>query len=82
MSGSDKLDATFRSVFGLPNEVDVADAAYGRTDGWDSVAHMQLVAAIETAFDIMLDTEDVISLSTYVAARQILRERYAVALDS
>jgi len=31
-----------------------------KTPGWDSVAHMRLVAEIESAFDIMMDTEDVI----------------------
>jgi acyl carrier protein len=81
MSDSDKLDATFRSALGLPDEMLVTDAAYGRTASWDSVAHMQLVAAIENAFDIMLDTEDVIGLSSYAAARQILRDHHAVALE-
>ena len=82
MSRSDELDATFRSSLGLPDEAVVADAAYGKTEGWDSVAHMQLVAAIETTFGIMLDTEDVIGLSSYDAARQILRDHHAVALDA
>ena len=39
---------------------------------WDSVAHMQLVNAIELAFDIMLDTDDVIAMSSYQKAREIV----------
>ncbi len=82
MTRSTELDAAFRNALGLPDEAVVTDAAYGKTEGWDSVAHMQLVAAIETTFDVMLDTEEVIGLSTYDAARQILRDHHAVALDA
>ncbi|WP_341675066.1 acyl carrier protein [Niveibacterium sp. SC-1] len=39
---------------------------------WDSVAHMALVAAIENGFDIMLDTNDVIDMSSFAKAKEIL----------
>ena len=44
---------------------------------WDSVGHMQLMAAIEDAFDIMLDTEDIIDFSSYEKGKEIL-EKYDV----
>ncbi|MEA4892167.1 MAG: acyl carrier protein [Peptococcaceae bacterium] len=44
---------------------------------WDSVGHMQLMAAIEDAFDIMLDTEDIIDFSSYDKGKEIL-EKYDV----
>jgi acyl carrier protein len=80
--GSDTLDAVFRASLGLPGDSDLTTAAYGKTEGWDSVAHMQLVAAIENAFGIMLETEDVIAMSDYAVVRNILRTRYDVALDA
>ena len=40
--------------------------------GWDSLAHMVLVANIERTFDIMLDTEDVIGMSGFARAKEII----------
>lgn len=44
---------------------------------WDSVGHMTLVAALEEAFDIMLDTEDIIDMSSYQKSQEIL-SKYGV----
>lgn len=41
---------------------------------WDSVGHMGLVAAIEDAFDIMMDTDDIIDLSSYDKGIEILKK--------
>jgi acyl carrier protein len=45
---------------------------YANSPGWDSIAHMALIAALDQTFDIMMDTEDVIDLSSYTKAREIL----------
>jgi acyl carrier protein len=82
MSDSEKLDSVIRTSLDLGPDVDLAGIAYGQTEAWDSVAHMQMVAAIEEAFGIMLDTDDVIGMSNYAIARQILRDHYGLALDA
>ncbi len=46
---------------------------------WDSVGHMSLMAALEEAFDIMLDTEDIIDFSSFEEGKEILR-KYDVKL--
>lgn len=38
---------------------------YQQITNWDSVGHMGLIAAIEDAFDIMMDTDDIIDLSSF-----------------
>ena len=81
MTQSEKLHAALRTSLDLPADLDLAGIAYGETDGWDSVAHMQLVAAIENAFGIMLETEDVIAMSDYDAITRILRD-HDVAIDA
>jgi acyl carrier protein len=48
------------------------DLKYAESPGWDSVAHMALVAALDETFEIMLDTDDVIDMSSYPIARKIL----------
>jgi acyl carrier protein len=72
MLPEEKLRAAFVEALGLPPEVDVTAARYRETRQWDSVAHMQLVGAIELAFDIMLETDDVIGMSSYQKAREIV----------
>jgi len=53
---------------------------YQQTPAWDSVGHMTLVANIEEAFDIMMDTDDIIDLSSYEKGKEILSERYGINL--
>lgn len=56
------------------------DFSYGSV-GWDSVAHMALVASIENEFDIMLDTDDVIDMSSVGKAKDIL-SKYKINFNS
>ena len=45
---------------------------YQGVELWDSVGHMTLVAALEDTFDIMMETEDIINLSSYEKGKEIL----------
>lgn len=51
---------------------------YQGVELWDSVGHMSLVAALEDAFDIMMETDDIIDLSSYEKGIEILKEKYDV----
>lgn len=51
---------------------------YQGTELWDSVGHMSLIAALEDAFDIMMETDDIIDLSSYEKGIEILKEKYNV----
>lgn len=77
-----KVDDAMRTSLALPDDFDVTTAAYGKTPEWDSVAHMQLVAALEDAFGIMIETDDVIAMSDYSVVLEILRTRYDVAVPA
>jgi len=68
----------FVDALGIPQETVEDYLEYNSIPQWDSVAHMQLVAALEEAFDIMLDTDDIIDMSSVAKARQILT-KYDVA---
>ena len=52
----------------------LASLKYQGVELWDSVGHMTLVAAIEDAFDIMMDTDDIIDLSSYEKGKEILKK--------
>lgn len=51
---------------------------YQAVELWDSVGHMSLIAALEDAFDIMMETDDIIDLSTYEKGMEILTNNYEV----
>ncbi len=74
-------EQTMREVFaqslGIPQEQVHDHLAYATRREWDSVAHMALIGALEAAFGVMLETDDIIALSSYAKAREIL-ERYGV----
>lgn len=67
-----KLRIVFSTSLGIPQETVVDDLKYSVNPAWDSVAHMTLIAAIEEAFEIMIDAEDVIDMSSFGKAKQIL----------
>lgn len=69
---TEKLKGAFVRALGLPAETSFESLEYSKTSGWDSVAHMALVAEIEGALDIMLDTDDVIALSSFNKACEIV----------
>ena len=73
-----RLSAVFRETFELPDETDVAALRYRDIPAWSSVGHMQLVAALESTFDLMLETDDIIAMSSFGEAERIL-ERYLAA---
>jgi len=67
----------FAQSLGIPAEQVTDELQYNTIPQWDSVAHMTLIAALEDAFDIMLDTDDIIDMSSVAKAREILA-RYEV----
>lgn len=48
------------------------ELAYNTIAEWDSTAHMMLIAEIEGEFDVMLDTDDIIDMSSVAKAQEIL----------
>lgn len=55
-------------------EDQLAGLQYQGVELWDSVGHMSLVAALEDEFDIMIDTDDIIDLSSYEKGIEILKK--------
>ncbi|MCR4817529.1 MAG: acyl carrier protein [Fretibacterium sp.] len=47
---------------------------YQAIEEWDSVGHMELISNIENAFDISLETEDIVDLSSYEKGIEILKK--------
>lgn len=71
MTDLEKLTSVFVETFGIDAET-AQGLQYQGIEAWDSVGHMALIAAIEDAFGITMDTDDIIDLSSFEKARQIL----------
>jgi len=67
-----RLKKVFAESLGIEEDKITDDLKYNTIDEWDSVAHMTLVAAIEDEFDIMLDTDDIIDMSSFAKAKEII----------
>ena len=72
MSDNDRVIETFSSVLGLQAERITDDLRYATIPEWDSIAHMSVIAALEDAFGIMIDMDDVIDMSSVGKAREII----------
>jgi acyl carrier protein len=79
MTDYEKLTNVFVETFGITSEM-TKGLAYQEIPEWDSVGHMTLVAALEDAFEIMLDTDDIIDLSSFERSIEIL-EKYEVKFN-
>ncbi|MGM0488571.1 MAG: acyl carrier protein [Planctomycetota bacterium] len=76
-----ELQKAFRKGLGLTSDVQFETLEYSVHENWDSVAHMQLVACLESEFDIALDTDDVIDMRTYNKSIDILK-KYDIHFDA
>jgi acyl carrier protein len=72
MTTQEKLIGVFAAGLGVPKNSQITTFEYRKVPQWDSMAHMQLIAEIESEFDIMLDTDDVLGLSSFGKALEVL----------
>lgn len=77
MNNNELYNNAFIESFGIAEEK-LAGLKYQDIDEWDSVGHMGLMVAIEEAFDIMMDTDDIIDFSSYEKGKEILSANYDV----
>ena len=78
MSNLEKYNNALIETFEITAE-QLPGLKYQDITAWDSVGHMTLIAALEDAFDIMMDTDDIIDLSSYEKGMEILaKDEYGV----
>lgn len=77
MTNLEKYSEVFCKTFEITADK-LAGLKYQDIDAWDSVGHMTLVANLEDAFDIMMETDDIIDLSSYEKGQEILANNYDV----
>lgn len=73
MTNLEKYNTIFLELLKV-NKKELEGLEYQAIPEWDSVGHMELIAALENVFDIMLDTDDIIDLSSYKKGIEILKK--------
>jgi len=79
MTNREKYDQVFVTCFSVEKSVLNDGFVYQSVPQWDSVGHMGMIAALEEAFGIMMETDDIIDFSSYSKGIDILA-KYSVSL--
>lgn len=72
-----KLEQIFRIVFGLPEAADVSRVTQKSQENWDSLGHVKLTAALESEFNVSIDTAESLRIDSFERTRQLLEEKGA-----
>ena len=72
MTNQEKLYNSFANALQIDLNIINDGLKYQSIPEWDSISHMVLINEIETNFDIIIDTDDVIDMSSVQKAKEIL----------
>jgi acyl carrier protein len=70
----EKIRNVFAECLGVEQNIVTDDLEYASIPQWDSVAHMTVIVGLEDEFDIMIDTDDVIDMSSVSKAYEIIKK--------
>ena len=80
MNNLEKYNSIFIEAFGVDESALNSELTSETTESWDSIGHMNLLAAIEEEFDIMLEDEDLMAFQSYDAGKEILA-KYGITFE-
>ncbi|WP_438864911.1 acyl carrier protein [Neptunicella sp.] len=80
MTTTEQLYQAFANGLGIELSSVSDELAYNSIPQWDSTAHMILIAELENQFEVMLDTDDIIDMSSVTKAKEILT-KHAIRFD-
>ncbi|MBQ9882223.1 MAG: acyl carrier protein [Synergistes sp.] len=75
-----KYKKVFREIFDVRDEDLGAEFRFDNVQKWDSVAHMSLISALEDEFEVLFDTEDILSYGSFENGINILK-KYGVTFE-
>ena len=79
MNNLEKYNNAFIEVFGVEESALGSNFNKDSVDGWDSVHQLNIIALLEESFDIMLDPEDIMELTSYEKGKELMA-KYEVVL--
>lgn len=79
MNNREKYNNAFIEALDV-EENQLAGLEYQGVPAWDSVGHMGLISELEDAFDIQMETDDIVDFNSYEKGTELLR-KYNVVID-
>jgi acyl carrier protein len=76
MTVRERVFSAFKESFDIEDDADTSKLVYQDDPAWTSIGHMILVAALESEFDTMLETDDILEMSNFEKAVSIM-SKYA-----
>lgn len=74
MTNLEKYRQAFVEAFEA-NEGEVEKFAFGETEGWDSIGHMSLIVALEEAFGIEFEPEEIMTIRSFENGKEVLGQK-------
>lgn len=81
MSNKQKYDNVFIENFSVSADQLNDKFVYQCVPAWDSVGHMAMIASLEEAFGIMMETDDIIEFGSYTMGIEKLK-KYGVDINA
>ncbi len=78
MSNLERYDKVFCEIMQVQGH-QLEGLKFKESEYWDSVGHMTLVAALEDEFDIMLEPEDMMAITSYQTGKDVLSKKYDIS---
>ena len=79
MTNLEKLNNIFCEVYSVEESALNETFVNTNVESWDSVHQLSIVAAIEESFDLMMDAEDILEMTSYENVKNILATKYEIA---
>ena len=74
MDNKKKYEKVFMDSFSISKDKLKKDLKYNTIPQWDSVGHMSMIAALEDAFNITFEMDDIIDFSSFAEGKKILKK--------
>jgi acyl carrier protein len=79
MSNLEKYVKAFVDGLGVEESVVNSQLEYQSVPEWDSVGHMGLISELEDAFEIEMETDDIVDFNSFDTGKEILK-KYSVEI--
>jgi acyl carrier protein len=76
-AASEQVRTLIAEILQVPGGVITEDLAMGDVTAWDSLKHMELVMALERAFDLTLTFDEIVAMRSVRDIERVLAARAA-----
>ena len=70
-----RIKKIMSNIFKVPENEITGSTSNKNTEAWDSLNHMQLIAALEDEFDIMFDADEIVKLVNFEIVKRTLNAK-------